>query len=203
MDYNKEMEMIIEKLQTKPKLLLHSCCAPCSSHCLLLLAPFFEITVFYFNPNISPFEEYEKRVIEQKRFIDEINKEFGYNISYVDSPYDSTPFYNKIKGQEELKEGQARCYNCYYLRLEETAKYAKENQFDYFCTTLSVSPYKNSNWINEIGKELEKKYNILFLPSDFKKKEGYKHSIALSKQYNLYRQHYCGCEFSRRDFNEK
>ena len=170
--------MIIEKLQTKPKLLLHSCCAPCSSHCLLLLAPFFEITVFYFNPNISPFEEYEKRVIEQKRFIDEINKEFGYNISYVDSPYDSTPFYNKIKGQEELKEGQARCYNCYYLRLEETAKYAKENQFDYFCTTLSVSPYKNSNWINEIGKELEKKYNILFLPSDFKKKEGYKHSIA-------------------------
>ena len=203
MDFNKEMELIIEKLQTKPKLLLHSCCAPCSSHCLLLLAPYFEITVFYYNPNISPLSEYDKRVIEQKRFIDEINQEFGYNILYVDSPYDNTPFYDTIKGQENLKEGQARCYNCYHLRLEETARFAKENQFDYFCTTLSVSPYKNSTWINEIGKELEKQYNISFLPSDFKKKEGYKHSISLSKQYNLYRQHYCGCEFSRRDENEK
>ena len=198
MDYNKEMEKIINNLNNRPTLLLHSCCAPCSSHCLSILAPYFDITVFYYNPNISPSDEYYKRVIEQKKFIDTINNEFGYNIKYIDYKYDVESF-NKIAiGHENDLEGGKRCYKCYYLRLSETAIYASKDNFDYFCTTLSVSPYKNSNWLNEIGIELEKKYNIKYLLSDFKKREGYKHSIELSKKYELYRQDYCGCIYSKR-----
>lgn len=203
MDYNKELEELIKKLDTKPRLLLHSCCAPCSSHCLLFLAPFFDITVLYYNPNIYPDKEYYKRVIEQKNFIEKINIEYSYDIKFIDLDYDQNEFYDKVKGLEDCNEGGKRCYSCYYLRLEKTAKYALANNFDYFCTTLSVSPYKNAKWINEIGNILENEYNIKFLPSDFKKREGYKHSIELSKQYDLYRQDYCGCIFSQRRHNDE
>ena len=193
-----EMEKIIKMEQEKnntPSLLLHSCCAPCSSYVLELLANHFNITIFYYNPNIYPEEEYLKRKEEEKRFI----KEFPTKnkVSFLDCDYDGMEFFKIASGLENLKEGEKRCYLCYSLRMKKTAITAKDNNFDYFATTLSISPYKNSSWINEIGRNLEKEYDIHYLPADFKKKNGYKRSIELSKIYGLYRQDYCGCIYSK------
>lgn len=200
MNYNKLMEEVIDQNQTEgliPSVLLHSCCAPCSSHVISTLTPYFDITILYYNPNIEPFEEYEKRKQEEIRFINEFpNKN---KLTIIDCDHENELFHQAIKGLENEKEGGARCIKCYYLRLDKTAQLAKENNFDYFATTLTVSPLKNSRKLNEIGEYLSKKYNINYLYSDFKKKEGYKHSIELSKQYNLYRQDYCGCIYSKQE----
>ncbi len=197
-NYDKILSDLINKLQLDnktPTLLLHSCCAPCSSYVLEYLTNYFSITIFYYNPNISPKEEFEKRVIEQKRLLSELNVK--NKISFIEGIYDSERFFEMSKGLESLQEGGERCFKCYKLRLEETAKLAKEKSFDYFTTTLSVSPYKNAEKLNSIGDSLSKKYNIPYLYSDFKKRNGYKRSIELSKVYNLYRQDYCGCIFSK------
>lgn len=197
-NYQIILDKIIEENQNKnftPTLLLHSCCAPCSSYVLEYLSEYFKITVFYYNPNISSYEEYEKRKNEQQRFIRECN--FKNNVSFVEWKYDNERYEDTIKGLENEKEGGPRCKKCYYLRMEEAAKYAKENNFDYFSTTLSISPYKNAIALNTIGEELSKKYNIEYLYSDFKKRNGYKRSIELSSIYNLYRQNYCGCKYSK------
>ena len=187
----------IIKNEIKPKLLLHVCCAPCSSYVLEYLNKFFNITVFYYNPNISSKEEYDKRINEELRFVKEYP--FDTKIEVINGKYDNDTFEDIIKGLEEEKEGGARCFKCYRLRLEESAKYAKENKYDYFTTTLTISPYKNSQVLNEIGHELSEKYGIKYLYSDFKKKNGYKRSIELSREYNLYRQDYCGCKYSIRN----
>ena len=200
MNYQKELESRIEQLQkeqTVPKLLLHSCCAPCSSYVLEYLSDYFDITVFYYNPNIFPESEYTKRILEQQTLIQDMPTK--HPVSFIAGPYDNDKFYAMAKGMEDLKEGGARCFGCYALRLEETAKLAKEGEFDYFTTTLTISPLKNAEKLNEIGNKLADKYGVAYLPSDFKKKNGYKRSIELSKEYGLYRQDYCGCEFSQRD----
>lgn len=200
MNYQKELENRIEQLQKEhkvPKLLLHSCCAPCSSYVLEYLSEFFDITVFYYNPNIFPEGEYTKRILEQQTLIHDMPTK--YPVSFLAGAYDSEKFYAMAKGMENLKEGGARCFGCYVLRLEETAKLAKEGEFDYFTTTLTISPLKNAEKLNEIGNKLADKYGIAYLPSDFKKKNGYKRSIELSKEYGLYRQDYCGCEFSQQE----
>ncbi|MBQ9124753.1 MAG: epoxyqueuosine reductase QueH [Acholeplasmatales bacterium] len=184
----------IKSFNTKPSLLIHACCAPCSSHVLLLLKEYFNITIFYSNDNIYPYEEYSLRLKEVIEFADKID-----NIKVIYDKYESDDFYNSIIGLEHLGEKSERCYKCYKLRLEKTAKKAVELNYDYFTTTLSISPYKNSDWINEIGYELENEYQIKFLYSNFKKENGYKNSIELSKQYNLYRQDYCGCVFSQKE----
>lgn len=199
-NYSAELENIINNLTDTPTLLLHSCCAPCSSYVLSYLADYFKITVLYYNPNISPIEEYEKRKQEQIRLINEMK--FKNPVKFLDCDYDNDKFEMLAKGLEDVKEGGARCYKCYNLRLEKTAILAKENNFDFFGTTLTVSPYKNSQKLNEIGQLLEEKYNISYLYSDFKKKEGYKKSIEFSKQYNLYRQDYCGCVYSKPKITE-
>ena len=193
-NYQLELDKIINKIEgenTTKSLLLHSCCAPCSSYVLAYLNKYFNITVFYYNPNITNKEEYLKRKQEQIRLISElpaINK-----INILDADYKPEKFFEISKGLEDCREGGERCFKCYKLRLEATAKAAKENNFDYFCTTLTISPLKNAQKINEIGHMLGDEYQIPFLPSDFKKKEGFKKSIELSSQYNLYRQNYCGC----------
>ena len=187
----------LEKIKTPKKLLLHSCCAPCSSHVISLLTKYFNITILYYNPNISPITEYQKRKEEQIRLIKELpttNK-----IDIIDCDYDNNIYNKMVKGYENCQERGARCEICFNLRLEKTAKIAQENKYDYFCTTLTVSPYKNSVLINEIGEQLAKKYNIKWLYSDFKKNNGYKNSIELSKKYNLYRQNYCGCIYSQKE----
>ena len=192
-NYQLELDKIINKIEgenTTKSLLLHSCCAPCSSYVLAYLNKYFNITVFYYNPNITNKEEYLKRKQEQIRLISElpaINK-----INILDADYKPEKFFEISKGLEDCREGGERCFKCYKLRLEATAKAAKENNFDYFCTTLTISPLKNAQKINEIGHMLGDEYQIPFLPSDFKKKEGFKKSIELSSQYNLYRQNYCG-----------
>lgn len=201
-NYQIKLEEIIKKEEGRiPKLLLHSCCAPCSSYVLEYLSKYFEITIVYYNPNISPYNEYKKRLDEQIRLINEmksINK-----ISLLECEYDNEIYETEIKGLEQEPERGSRCLKCYYLRLEYTAKLAKEKEFDYFGTTLSVSPYKSSEVLNNIGKELSDIYKVPYLYSDFKKKEGYKRSIELSKIYNLYRQDYCGCKYSKRkDIND-
>ena len=199
-NYQIELEKELEKIKDKkPKLLLHVCCAPCSSYVLTYLSDYFDITVLYYNPNISPIEEYQKRLNEEKRLIKELNKE---NIHIIECNYDNEEFENIAKGLEEVPEGGIRCHKCYNLRIEKTAQIAKENNFDYFTTTLTISPLKNSQVLNKIGKELSEKYNIKYLYSDFKKKEGYKTSIILSKKYNLYRQNYCGCKYSKTKVTE-
>jgi hypothetical protein len=197
-NYLIKYENIIESIKGKnitPNILLHSCCAPCSSHVIEQLSPYFNITILYYNPNISPKEEYEKRKEEQIRLINTMPTKNKINI--LDCDYDNNIYENQIKGLEQEPERGKRCTICFKLRLEKTATLAKENNYDYFGTTLTVSPYKNSKLINEIGSNLEKKYNIKWLYSDFKKKNGYKNSIELSKKYNLYRQNYCGCIYSR------
>ncbi len=194
MNYQNVLMDIINSLEYKPNLLLHSCCGPCSTQVLSFLAPYFNITVLYYNPNIEPFSEYEKRKQEQIRFIKEFNHS---NITFLDCDYDNNAFTEAVKGLENEKEGGARCPVCFRVRLEKTARVAKEKKYDFFGTTLTVSPHKNSKQINLIGHALEKRYNVKFLYSDFKKKDGYKKSIELSKQYNLYRQNYCGCNYGR------
>jgi epoxyqueuosine reductase len=175
------------------KILLHSCCAPCSSSVLESLTKDFNVTVFYFNPNIYPEEEFIKRQEEEKKFI---KIAYGDKVKLIENDYSGERYYNAVKGLENEKEGGKRCYKCFYLRLEETAKYAKQNGYKYFTTTLSVSPYKDFKVLNEIGQELAKKYDLIYLSSNFKKDNGYLRSIQLSKEYNLYRQNYCGCVFS-------
>lgn len=198
-NYQKELEAElanIEKEGRVPGLFLHSCCAPCSSYVLEYLSNYFEITVLYYNPNIFPESEYTKRIWEQQKLIDEMNVK--YPISFMAGPYDKEKFYEMAKGLEEVKEGGVRCFGCYELRLRETARIAAQAGFDYFTTTLSISPLKNAEKLNEIGVKLAEEYGVSYLLSDFKKKNGYKRSIELSKQYGLYRQDYCGCEFSKK-----
>lgn len=198
MNYDILMEEEIEKIKGKEKtLLLHACCAPCSSAVLERLGNIFKITILYYNPNITDKEEYDKRLEEIHKFIEKF--ETKYKIDIIDGRYDKNEFFEMAQGLENEPEKGKRCYKCYNLRLEETAKIAKEKNFDYFTTTLSLSPYKNSNWINEIGENLKDKYQVEYLYSDFKKKNGYKRSIELSKEYNLYRQNYCGCIYSKKD----
>ena len=194
-NYNNLFKNEVANFDKKHSILLHSCCAPCSSHVISVLKDYFDITILYYNPNIRPIQEYEKRKQEQINFI----KQLDCGIKIMDCDYDNDVYEECIKGLENEKEGGARCLKCFRLRLEKTAKLASVNNFDYFCTTLTVSPYKNSQVINNIGKELMNIYNVKWLYSDFKKEEGYKHSIALSKQYNLYRQDYCGCIYSIRN----
>lgn len=197
MNYQKELDKTLEKLTKEervPKLLLHSCCAPCSSYVLEYLSQYFEITVFYYNPNIYPESEYTKRIWEQQKLIDELPAK--HPISFMAGPYDKERFYEMASGLEHVKEGGARCMKCYELRLREAAKIAKNAEFDYFTTTLSISPLKKAERLNEIGQRLGEEYEVEYLLSDFKKKNGYKRSIELSKIYGLYRQDYCGCEFS-------
>lgn len=180
-----------------PRLLLHSCCAPCSSYVLEYLSQYFSITVFYYNPNIYPEEEFVKRIDEQKRLIAEMP--LKNPVGFMEEGYHSERFYAAVKGLEHIREGGERCFACYRLRLEETARIAAEKGFDYFTTTLSISPYKNAPKLNEIGEELGGIYGVRYLVSDFKKKNGYKRSTELSAQYGMYRQNYCGCVFSMRE----
>lgn len=183
---------LITTFDKRPKLLLHACCAPCSSHVILLLQTYFDITMFFSNDNIYPEDEFYIRDLELKRFCKNINSA----INVITDKYNPDDYYTSVKNLEHLGEKSKRCYNCYKLRLEKTAKKASELGFDYFTTTLSISPYKLEKWINEIGYELEKEYNVKYLYSNFKKENGYLHSIELSKEYNLYRQDYCGCKYS-------
>lgn len=198
-NYQKELDALLE-LQCRenrvPKLLLHSCCAPCSSYVLEYLSRYFSITVYYYNPNIYPPQEYLKRVEEQKKFIDSMN--FIHPVSLVAGNYEPKEFFDTVKGLEQEPEGGARCMKCYELRLLEAAKTAQAGKYDYFTTTLSISPLKPAEKLNAIGEQLGREYGIPYLPSDFKKKEGYKRSIELSKEYGLYRQDYCGCIYSIR-----
>lgn len=196
-NFQKELEKKLQELQQQDvkHLLLHSCCAPCSSYVIEYLSRYFQITVFYYNPNISAEEEYRKRVLEQQRFI----KEFlaKYPVDFVEGDYEPRVFFDTVKGYEQCKEGGERCFLCYELRLKKTAQLAAEKGYDYFTTTLTISPLKNSVKLNEIGLRLGEEYGVPYLLSDFKKKEGYKRSIELSKEYGLYRQNYCGCAYSR------
>lgn len=197
-NYDLEMQKIIENLKKdgdkKPKLLLHSCCAPCCSTVIELLKEHFEITIFYYNPNITEDEEYHKRYEEMLEYIEKRH----YNIPVIEGRYNpKEDFFEKIKGLEDRKEGGERCYKCYYLRMKETAEKALKDGYDYFTTALSISPMKNSTWINEIGENLEKEYKVKYLYGDFKKKGRYQESIKISRDYNLYRQDYCGCIFSK------
>ncbi len=197
-NFQKELEKKIDGFVREgkvPRLLLHSCCAPCSSYVIEYLSQYFEITVFYYNPNISMEEEYKKRVAEQQRFIKEFPAK--HKVSFIEGDYDTSVFYNTVKGYEKCKEGGERCFLCYELRLRETARRAVAGEFDYFTTTLTISPLKKSVKLNEIGYNLGMEYGVGYLLSDFKKKEGYKRSIELSKEYDLYRQNYCGCIYSR------
>lgn len=203
----KETLSTLEKSHTTPTLLLHSCCAPCSSAVLSVLCKHFDITIFFYNPNITDSVEYERRLNEQTRFIELINSgntEFVplFPIKIVTVPYTSAEWSKKIAGYENLKEGSIRCFACYELRIEATANLAKEKGFKYFCTTLSVSPYKNSAWINEIGAKFETE-NTKFLFADFKKNNGYQKSVEYSAKYNLYRQNYCGCILSQKERDER
>lgn len=198
LNYQKELEKIIEEHQKKGEvksLFLHSCCAPCSSYCIEYLANYFNITIFYYNPNISMKEEYEKRANEQKRLIGQLP--VVYPVSFMEGNYNPEVFYNMASGLEQEPEGGKRCFGCYELRLREAAVEAKKGGFDYFTTTLSISPHKNAEKLNQIGMSLQKEYQISYLPSDFKKRNGYKRSIELSNLYNLYRQDYCGCIYSK------
>ena len=187
----------LSSLKDKKKILLHSCCAPCSSHVITFLTKYFDITILYYNPNISPKSEYDKRTKEQIRLIKEIDK--INNIDIIDCDYDNDKYESLIKGYEDAPERGDRCTICFNLRLDKTANMASMLGYDYFCSTLSVSPYKNSKLINEIGEEMSKKYNVKWLYSDFKKEDGYKKSIELSHKYNLYRQDYCGRKYSIRN----
>ena len=201
-NYQKILEKVIEKnsaLGIKPRLLLHVCCAPCSSYVLEFIQSHFDITAYFYNPNISSKEEFEKREKELKRFV----KEFRAEAEIETAPYDHGEFLEIAKGKELFPEGGERCFDCYRLRLEKTAEQAKTGGFDLFTTTLSISPHKNAEKLNEIGRELSEKYGVDYLFSDFKKNNGYKRSCELSKEYSLYRQSFCGCEFSRAEAEQK
>ena len=199
-NYQIEMEQIIKNLHgEKKKLFLHSCCAPCSSYVLEYLRKYFEITVFYYNPNISEQEEYQRRVKEQKRLICKMNESDPEHnlINIYEGNFEPEVYFDEIKGFEKEPEGGKRCQICFWLRLNETARVAASEDFDYFSTTLTISPLKNAETLNMIGQEMAEKWKVAFLPSDFKKKNGYKRSIELSKEHDLYRQDYCGCIFSK------
>lgn len=198
-NYQKELDKIIGRQVNEgriPTLFLHSCCAPCSSYVLEYLSEYFRITVFYYNPNIYPGEEYAKRAEEQQRLISQMS--LKYPVQFAEGVFEEKRFYDAVRGLEKEPEGGARCFVCYRLRLEETAKMAKAAGADYFATTLTISPLKNAAKLNEIGEELAEEYGVCWLPSDFKKKNGYKRSTELSAEYGLYRQDYCGCVFSVR-----
>lgn len=197
-NYQKVMEDMIRDNcgeERVPKLLLHSCCAPCSSYCIAVLSEYFHVTVFYYNPNIYPPEEYHMRAGEQERFI----REFPVKnpVSFVEGRYDTERFYEMARGMEKEPEGGKRCFACYELRLREAAEYAKKQSFDFFTTTLSISPLKNAAKLNEIGGRLAEEYKVPYLFSDFKKKDGYKKSTEISCEYQMYRQYYCGCIYSK------
>ncbi len=212
-NYAKELENKIEQFQKEgvyPRLLLHACCAPCSSYCLEYLRQYFDVTVFFYNPNITSDAEYQKRVEEEKRLIAEYNRQVdegsfdrmhsddkARKIEIIDGTYDPKEFYNAVKGYEDCKEGGERCRKCFELRLRESARVARQKGFEYMTTTLTISPLKNADVLNEVGEEAADKEGIAFLPSDFKKKEGYKRSIELSQMFGLYRQDFCGCSFSK------
>lgn len=198
-NYRIKQEKILKSLDANnpPRLLLHSCCAPCSSAVLEYLSEYFLITVLYFNPNIYPEEEFLHRIAEQKRLIEELPCK--NLVSFEEHGWQPQRFYEAVKGLEEIREGGERCFACYRLRLDETARLAADGGYGYFATTLSVSPYKNAVKLNEIGEELAEKYGVSHLPSDFKKKDGYRRSIELSEKYGLYRQNYCGCVFSQKE----
>ena len=204
-NYQKELDKILEDERNRGKtLFLHSCCAPCSSYVLTYLRSFFRITVFYYNPNITDIDEYRLRVEEQKRLIVALNEQISgqeipsaYPIKVIEGDYEPDTFLKAVKGLENEPEGAGRCRVCFGLRLLRTLEEALAAKADYFATTLTISPLKNARVINEIGEQLSKGKPIEWLPSDFKKKDGYKQSIELSKKYDLYRQNYCGCEFSK------
>ena len=190
-----EFKDFINNLNYKPKLFLHACCAPCSTHCLLVLKKYFDIDIYFSNDNIYPKEEYDKRLEEINNFV----KDFAKNIKVIDDGYNPKDYYDAVKGKENLGERSIRCYECYKLRMKKTALKAKELGYEFFTTTLSLSPHKNSNWVNKIGYELEREIGIKYLYSNFKKENGYLDSIKLSEEYCLYRQNYCGCEFSLKE----
>ena len=196
-DYQKKLDEILLTINEPKKLLLHSCCGPCSSYVLEYLSEYFDITILYYNPNISDINEFKKRLNEQKRLVKEMK--FKNKVEVIEGKFEKEKFDEIVKGLEHEKEGGPRCFKCYRLRLEEAARFAKENNFDYFTTTLSISPYKNAAKLNEIGEDLEKEFNINYLYADFKKRNGYKRSIELSRIYNLYRQDFCGCIYSVRN----
>ena len=210
-NYQKELEKLLQRLEKEqeegaeaPSLFLHSCCAPCSSYVLEYLCGQFRITVFYYNPNISESAEYVRRVEEQKRLIEAYNREGrGYPISVIEGDYDPQVFFQAAQGLENCPEGGERCIRCFDLRLRETAQRAAEGGYDYFGTTLTISPLKNAEKLNQIGMALSEEYGISWLLSDFKKKNGYKRSVELSKEYGLYRQDYCGCAFSKAERDQK
>lgn len=203
MNYDLKLKEILKELPTSktPKLLLHACCGPCSSYVLDYLSNYFSITVLYYNPNIYPITEYERRKNEAARLIEEMK--FKNKVEFVCLDYNQNEYYNAVLNLENLGEKSIRCYNCYQLRMEKACLYALEKKYDYFTTTLSISPHKNALWINEIGEQLAEKYNIKYLYADFKKNDGYKKSLEFSKKYNLYRQEYCGCEFSYLDAKKR
>lgn len=199
-NYAKELNKLMETLRRedkRPTLLLHACCAPCSSAVLEQLTEQFAVSVLFYNPNISPQTEFEKREAELERLILEMPA--ARDARMIRTAYDPTVFFEAVHGMEDIPEGGERCFVCYRLRLEAAAQYAKEHGFDYFTTTLTISPLKNAAKLNEIGEELAGKYGVAHLPSDFKKKDGYKRSITLSKEYDLYRQDFCGCVFSKKE----
>lgn len=203
-NYQLVLDGIIKDITKKnllPRLLMHSCCAPCSSYCLSYLAEYFSITILYYNPNISPEEEYYKRVSEQQRLIKELPVKNP--VSFVEGKYEPSKFFQMAEGMEDMPEGGGRCFKCYEMRLRVAAEYALLHGFDYFTTTLSVSPHKNAQKLNETGVILGKEYGVKYLVSDFKKKGGYQKSIQYSKEYNLYRQDYCGCIFSKMEREKK
>ena len=194
-NYQLEMEKVLRRLgDTKPTLLLHACCAPCSSATLERLAEHFRLSILYYNPNIYPPAEYHRREAELERFVEQA----GYRYPVIELPYEPDEFYTAVKGLEQEPEKGGRCTVCYRLRLEQTARYAAAHGFEWFCTTLSISPMKDPIRINALGQELGEKYNVCFLPSEFRKKDGYKRSLQLSAEYGLYRQDYCGCVFTPR-----
>lgn len=197
MNYDLLMEEQIKNIPEGSELLLHACCAPCSSAVLERIANHFKVVIFYYNPNISEEEEYQKRVNELKKFICSFKTK--YEVSLIEGKYDPERFFEMARGLENEPEKGSRCFKCYKLRLEETAKIADQLGYKYFCTTLTLSPHKNSKWLNEIGEGLDKEYQAAYLYSDFKKKNGYKRSIELSKEYDLYRQDYCGCIYSKKN----
>lgn len=195
-NYQRRLDRLLESLEGKtPALLLHSCCAPCSSYCIEYLSRYFRITLLYYNPNISPAEEFIKRSEELKRLAREMPAPNPVNVVIDD--YDPDEFLRAVKGMESLPEGGERCFECYRLRLERAARYARDGGFDFFCSTLSISPRKNCQKLNEIGEALSEAYAVKYLPNDFKKRGGFKRSVELSEQYGLYRQNYCGCAFSK------
>ncbi len=196
-NYDIEMNKIIEKLDRKPRLLIHSCCGPCSTAVLERLVKYFEIDILFFNPNLDSEEEFDKRVVEQKKVISHMEDKNHAKIGIVAVPYNHDEFLNIASGLEKEREGGKRCMRCYYLRLKKAGEYAKAHDYDYFTTTLSISPHKNSQVLNKMGIALGERIGVSYLMSDFKKKNGFKRSVEISEELNLYRQDYCGCEFSK------